>query len=130
MLGSTRNVRVFIAPGPTDMRKGYNGLFAMARDVIGEDPLSGHFFLFVARNRKRAKVLFWDGTGLCIFQKRLERGRFVAPWDRPGDAAFTMTGSELRLFIEGSEKVRWPLSPDVFSAGKPPSEVSSPRPIR
>ena len=77
--------------------------------------MAGHLFLFVARNRKRAKVLLWDGTGLCIFMKRLERGTFIAPWERPGDAALTMTPSELQLFIEGSAKVRVPLSPTPFS---------------
>jgi transposase len=114
MLGSTRNVSVYIAPGPTDMRKGYNGLFAIARDTIKMDPLSGHLFLFVAKNRKRCKVLYWDGTGLCVFQKRLESGRFIAPWKRPGTSAVTMTSNELQLFIEGSEKVRGPLSRVAF----------------
>jgi transposase len=108
VIGSSRNVSVFAAPEPTDMRKGYDGLFAMARDVIRIDPLSGHVFLFVAKNRKRAKVLLWDGTGLCIYQKRLERGRFVAPWNRP---SLTMTTSELALFLEGSKAVRANLSP-------------------
>jgi transposase len=96
------------------MRKGYNGLFALARDKICQDPLSGHLFLFVARNRKRTKVLFWDGTGLCLFSKRLESGRFIAPWERPGQAALTMTRNELQLFLEGSTKVRQRLSCDVF----------------
>ena len=118
MLGSSRNVKVYIAPGPTDMRKGYNGLFALARDTISQDVLSGHLFLFVAKNRKRAKVLFWDGTGLCIFQKRLEEGLFVEPWKRPGHSGFTMTSAELQLFIEGSKDVRLPLSPQAFSFHK------------
>jgi transposase len=93
------------------MRKGFDGLFAIARDVIGQDPLLGQLFLFVAKNRKRAKVLLWDGTGLCIYQKRLERGRFVAPWERD---ALTMTTSELALFLEGSKAVRHALSPVEF----------------
>lgn len=94
------------------MRKGYDGLFALARDVIKQDPLSGHLFLFVAKDRKRAKVLLYDGTGLCIYQKRLEVGRFVAPWQRT--ASLSMTTSELALFLEGSKAVRAALSPDVF----------------
>lgn len=97
------------------MRKGYNGLFSLARDSMGHDPLSGHLFLFVSKSRKLAKVLFWDGTGLCLFQKRLEKGRFVAPWERPGNSSLTMTVSELHLFIEGSTKVRQRLSPPFFS---------------
>lgn len=111
MIGSTRNLAVYAAPAPTDMRKGFDGLFAIARDVIRQDPLSGHMFLFVAKNRKRAKVLFWDGTGLCIFHKRLEEGRFVAPWERPSP---TMTSSELALLLEGSKAVRAILSPEQF----------------
>jgi transposase len=114
VIGSTRNLTVFAAPGPCDMRKGYNGLFALARDAIRQEPLSGHLFLFVAKNRKRAKVLFWDGTGLCIYQKRLERGRFVAPWERGDGPSITLTTSELTLFLEGSKAVRSPLSPTPF----------------
>lgn len=111
MIGSTRNVSVYAAPAPTDMRKGFDGLLAVARDVIKRDPLSGHLFLFVAKNRRRAKVLFWDGTGLCIFHKRLEEGRFVAPWERPSP---TMTATELALLLEGSSAVRTSLSPEQF----------------
>jgi transposase len=114
VLGSTRNLTVFAAPGPCDMRKGYDGLFALARDAIRQEPLSGHLFLFVAKNRKRAKVLFWDGTGLCIYQKRLEHGRFVAPWERRDEPSLTMTTSELALFLEGSKAVRARLSPAPF----------------
>jgi transposase len=115
MLGSTRNLKVFANPAPSDMRKGYDGLFALARDVIGEDPLSGHLFLFVAKNRKRAKVLVWDGTGLCIFQKRLEQGRFVAPWNATQNGRVVMTISELALLLEGSKAVfKASLSPSAF----------------
>jgi transposase len=115
MIGSTRNVHVYAHNGPTDMRKGYDGLFALARDEVGRDPLSGHLFLFVARNRKRAKVLFWDGTGLCIYMKRLEKGRLIAPWER---ASMTMTVSELALFLEGSHALKsTSLSPSCFFPG-------------
>lgn len=75
--------------------------------------MSGEAFLFVNRNRQRAKVLMWDGTGLCIYAKRLERGRFAAPWEHGGDGPLQLTMSELSLFLEGSRlvgKVR--LSPE------------------
>lgn len=111
MLGTTRALRVFAAPLPTDMRKGFDGLFSIARDVIKQEPLSGHLFVFVAKNRKRAKVLFWDGTGLCIFHKRLEQGLFVAPWQRP---TLMMTKAELDLFLEGSTHAKQNLSPSEF----------------
>jgi transposase len=113
VIGSTRNLSVFAHSEPADMRKGYDGLFGLVRDVIGQEPLSGHLFLFVSKDRRRAKVLFWDGTGLCVFQKRLEKGRFVAPWERHG-AALQMTTSELSLFLEGSKAVRTSLSPPML----------------
>ena len=115
MIGSTRNLKVFAYAKPTDMRRGYNGLFAMARDQVGQDPLNGHAFLFVARNRKRCKVLRWDGTGLCIYMKRLEQGCFVAPWQRAAGDVVEMTMTELALFLEGSKAVlRRKLSPEEF----------------
>jgi transposase len=71
----------------------------LVESTLGHDVTAGQLYLFVARNRKRAKVLVWDGTGLCIYMKRLERGRFIAPWQRESS---TMTMSELALFLEGS----------------------------
>ena len=119
MIGSTRNLRVYVSTKPTDLRKGYDGLYAIARDVLVEDPLSGHLFLFVSRNRKRAKVLFFDGTGLCIYMKRLEQGRFAAPWKRAKNGRMALTLSELTLFMEGSEQVlHTQLSPKVFVPGR------------
>ena len=114
MIGTTRNIRVFALSEPCDLRRGYDGLLALARDVLAQDPLSGHAFLFVSRNRKRCKVLLYDGTGLVILMKRLERGRFVAPWERAAEKSVEMTLSELGLFIEGSSAVlRTSLSPQV-----------------
>jgi transposase len=114
MLGVTRNVQVFACPYPTDMRKSYTGLFGLVREVLGRDPLSGHLFLFVSRNRRSAKVLLYDGTGLCIFSKRLQQGLFVAPWERADAGDIRMTQSELALFLEGSAAVHRKLSPNVF----------------
>jgi transposase len=114
MLGSTRNIHVYALAEPCDLRKGYDGLYALTRDVLEQDPLSGHAFLFVSRNCKRAKVLHYDGTGLCIYMKRLEEGCFVAPWDRTDDTSIHFTISELALFLEGSKAVRKNLSPKVF----------------
>ena len=103
MIGSTRNLTVFAFDAPVDMRKGYNGLQSLVEQEFKQDVTSGQLFLFVARNRKRAKVLYWDGTGLCIFQKRLEAGCFVAPWARNTS---TLTVSELALFLEGSTALK------------------------
>jgi transposase len=111
ILGTSRAVRVFAYPEPVDLRKGYDGLFGLVKQGLGRDPLSGDLFLFVSKRRAGCKVLVWDGTGLCIFQKRLERGRFASPWRQDGDVV-RMTASELALFIEGCQLVgRRALSP-------------------
>lgn len=113
ILGTSRAVRVFAFPEPIDLRKGYDGLFGLVKTGLGRDPLSGDLFLFVNKRRRGCKVLVWDGTGLCIFQKRLERGRFAALW-RDDGAVVQLTASELALFIEGCDLVgRRVLSPGI-----------------
>jgi len=104
VIGSSRSVRVWAYPEPADLRKGYNGLYGLVKQGLGRDPLSGDLFLFVNRRRTGCKVLLWDGTGLCIFMKRLERGRFACPW-RDSESVLTLTASELALFVEGCELV-------------------------
>ena len=106
---------MFALDCPADMRKGFDGLFALATQALGRDVLAGDLFLFVGKTRRRAKVLFWDGTGLCIYAKRLERGRFTAPWGRLSGRPIQMTMSELSLFLEGSQLAgRMALSPKLF----------------
>lgn len=115
MLGTTRNLQAYGYAGPADLRKGFEGLFGLVSRELGRDPLSGDLFLFVNRSRNRAKVLLWDGTGLCIYQKRLERGRFACLWERRERDAVRLTVTELALFLEGSQLVsRVRLSPDAF----------------
>jgi len=97
------------------MRKGYDSLSALVRDSLGHDLLRGDLFLFVARNRKRAKVLYFDGTGLCLLCKRLEKGTFACLWGEPDAPEVTLTTTELALFLEGSHAVgKKPLSPSVL----------------
>lgn len=117
MIGGGRRARVFAYAGPTDMRRGFEGLSAMVREGMGRDPLSGDLFLFVNKTRKRAKVLHWDGTGLCVYAKRLEtRGRFACLWRGAEAAQLELTVTELQLFLEGSTLVgRMPLSPVILS---------------
>jgi transposase len=83
-----------------DLRNGYDGLSAIVVGTLKKNVLSGDCFLFTNRTRTRAKVLVWDGTGLCIYQKRLERGRFARLWRR-GGPVLELTMSELSLFLEG-----------------------------
>ena len=115
MIGSTRQVTVWAYGGPADLRKGFNGLSGLVSQGLGQDPLSGDCYLFVHATRKRAKVLLWDGTGLCIYAKRLERGRFACLWRDAAARVVRLTMSELQLFLEGSTLVgRVPLSPAPF----------------
>ena len=115
MIGSTRQLTVYVHTAPTDMRKSYDTLAALVGRDLGRDLLSGDVFLFVGRSRRRAKALYWDGTGLVLVQKRLESGRFAAPWARPATGPLCWTMTELSLFFEGSEVVgRMPLSPPAW----------------
>lgn len=116
MIGSSLSRRVYAYGAAVDMRKGHDGLSAMVREGLGRDPLSGDLYLFVSRNRIRAKVLLWDGTGLCVYAKRLERGRFACLWRAQACEVLELSSSELQLFLEGCELVgRVPLSPPQLS---------------
>jgi transposase len=109
-------VTVYAYAEPVDMRKGFDGLSALVTEGVQRDPLSGDVYIFVSRDRVRAKVLHWDGTGLCIYAKRLERGRFARLWRDDGDAPMTLTVSELDLFLDGSTVVgRVTLSPPAMT---------------
>jgi transposase len=105
VIGSTRQVSVWVYATAVDMRKSYDSLSVLVSSGLERDVLCGDCFLFVGKDRRRAKVLLWDGTGLCLYQKRLEQGRFSAPWSVGGApvGALKMTMSELALFLEGSE---------------------------
>ncbi|MEM6367687.1 MAG: IS66 family insertion sequence element accessory protein TnpB [Myxococcota bacterium] len=88
---------VFAAAQPTDLSELYDTLAHLVKSELGQDPAFGAMFLFVNRACTRANVLWWDGTGLCILQKRLERGRFAAPWKRAYDGVIRITENELNL---------------------------------
>lgn len=112
MIGSTRQLTAYAYRAPVDMRKSFDALTALVTQQLGRDVLSGDLFLFVNKTRRRAKVLYWDGTGLCLLAKRLEKGQFAAPWARAGEGPLTMTMTELTLLLEGSELIaKMPLSP-------------------
>lgn len=117
MIGLPRGVSVYAFDAPCDMRKSFDTLTALVTEQMKHDVLAGDLYLFVSRDRKRAKVLYFDGTGMCLFAKRLEKGQFTATWKRAKSAqGLSMTLSELSLFIEGSEMAaRMPLSPSLLS---------------
>lgn len=112
MINLPRAVRVWVHREPVDMRKSFDTLAAVVRTAMGNDILGGDVFVFVGRRKRHAKVLYWDGTGVCVLAKRMGKGRFAAPWDRPGNRSLEWTSSELALFLEGSDLVtQRPLSP-------------------
>ncbi len=112
-----RGSRVFMHRQAVDMRKQHGSLAALVRSALARDVMTGDVFVFVGKDRKRAKALVWDGTGLCLYAKVLSRGHFAAPWTRAGEGELTLTMSELALFFEGSEMVlRVPLSPPLYDA--------------
>jgi transposase len=84
MLSFPGSVRIYLAVEPVDMRKSFNGLFAVATETLKEDPMDGWLFVFSNKRRNRLKVLFWDGTGLWVLCKRLEKGGFT--WPKGADA--------------------------------------------
>jgi transposase len=111
-----RRIAVYAYGAPTDMRKGFDGLSALVTQKLARDPLSGDIYLFVSRNRVRAKAVHFDGTGLCIYAKRLERGRFAALRPDAGGEPITLTVSELDLFLDGSTLVgRVALTPPALT---------------
>lgn len=111
MIGLPRGVEVFLFGEPCDMRRSFNTLAVLVQQHFGRDLLEGDLFLFVGKDRKRAKVLYFDGTGVCLFAKRLSSGQFPAPWKM---SKKQLSLSELSLFIEGASAVRQQLSPPVL----------------
>jgi transposase len=93
------DVRVWLVAGGTDMRRGFDGLSALVQMHLCDDPFSGQLFVFRGRRGDRIKVLWWDGDGLCLFAKRLERGRFVWPQAREGKIA--LSRAQLAMLLEG-----------------------------
>lgn len=101
MLSFPQLVRVFLHTRPVDLRKGFDGLGAIVTDAFGQDPLSGHLFLFLNRRRDRVKILWWDRDGLVIFYKRLEAGSFQIPKVDPNTVAIETTPTQLALILSG-----------------------------
>lgn len=99
MIAPPGGARVWLAAGVTDMRKGFDGLAALIQERLKRDPHSGHVFVFRGRRGDLIKVLWHDGQGMCLFSKRLERGRFV--WPSPADGAAHVSPAQLAMLLEG-----------------------------
>jgi transposase len=104
MFGLGLATKIFIATETIDMRKGFEGLHGLVRDHLNQDPLSGHLFLFTNRRRTRLKALVWDGSGLWVCAKRLEKGRFgwpAIPSNDQSARSVTMRAEELAMLVNG-----------------------------
>jgi transposase len=99
MIAAPAGVHVWLAAGVTDMRKGFDGLAALVQNQLEADPFSGHLFVFRGRRGDRIKVLWWDGDGLCLYAKRLERGRFV--WPQATEGSVSLSAAQLSMLLEG-----------------------------
>jgi transposase len=103
VIAPSLHTKMYLAKEATDMRKGFPGLIALTEAVLRQDPTSGHLFVFLNRRRDLMKILYWDGTGFCIWSKRLERGSFqrppaVAGDDRPG---LELSAAQLSMMLQG-----------------------------
>lgn len=101
MFGLGVATKVYVAVGPTDMRKGFEGLYGLVQQQLGLDALSGHLFLFANARRTRLKVLVWDGSGLWVCAKRLEKGRFRWPSVSGDQQSVSLSQEELGLLLNG-----------------------------
>ncbi len=101
MFGLGPATKVYAAVDAVDMRKGFDGLYGLVRDQLGQDPLSGHLFLFTNRTHTRLKALVWDGSGLWVCAKRLEKGRFRWPVGNQPERSVTMRAEELAMLVNG-----------------------------
>ena len=99
MMSPPPGTKVYLACRPTDLRKGFDGLSAEVTQTLRADPYSGHLFLFRGKRGDMMKILYWDGTGMCLFSKRLESGRFI--WPPVVDENLHLTAAQLSLLIEG-----------------------------
>ena len=102
MLNWPSGTRVFVATRPVDLRASFNRLFGLTQSVLQQDPLSGHWFVFTNQERNRVKVLFWDGSGLWVCAKRLEKGRFSWPQHNEQSCA-NLRSEELIALLSGLE---------------------------
>jgi transposase len=106
--------RVYLACRPVDLRKGLDGLAAQVANVLQADPFSGHLFVFRGKRGDYLKLVYWDGSGLCLFAKRLEKGRFV--WPPIVDGRMQLTPAQMALLIEG---IDWRRTVSVVGETRP-----------
>ena len=99
MIEPPAGTKIWIAAGVTDLRRGFDGLSAQVQNTLQQQPFSGHIFVFRGRRGDIVKLLWWDGDGLCLFAKRLERGRFI--WPKVESGAVQLSRAQLSMLLEG-----------------------------
>jgi transposase len=127
MLSVSSQVRIFLARHPVDMRKSFHGLIGLTESVLQRDPLSGHLFVFINRRRDRIKLLYWGGTGFCIWYQHLERGCYQLPDVAAADErdGIEITATQLSLILDGidlssvRQRPRYQLPADRRPMGQP-----------
>lgn len=126
MINFNRRTKVFVSREPTDMRASYDTLFSKAKGVLLQDPLSGHLFVFINSKRTSIKCLYWDGTGLVLLCKRMDKGTFsrINPMFRgevvltPAEFALFFEGANLeKRFIDSPRELKFPMSHELPQAG-------------
>jgi transposase len=130
MISFNRRTKIFVSKEPTDMRASYDTLFAKAKGVLNQDPFSGHLFVFINRHRNSIKCLFYDGTGLVLLCKRMEKGTFarINPMFK---GEIILTAAEFALFFEGADlHKRFVESPVEIKKSFPTSQELQPEPPR
>ncbi len=106
MLSLSPAVKLWYCPDPVDMRLGFDGLFALVRNRLDADPLSGHLFIFRNRSADRLKVLYWGGHGLCLWCQRLEAGRYHFPEAFAGCPRLELTPGQFHMILDGIDLSR------------------------
>jgi transposase len=101
MLIPMTHVQVFMATSAADMRWGFDRLAAACKQTLGQDPYCGHLYLFLNRARDRARIIYFDGSGSCVFSKRLEKGTYKVPTHRAGEVTVKVAAADLALLLEG-----------------------------
>ena len=99
MISLPGGTRIWLAAGMTDMRRGFDGLASIVQEKLAADLFAGHVFVFRGRRGDLVKLLWWDGDGLCLFAKRLERGRFI--WPQASEGSVHLSGAQLSMLLEG-----------------------------
>jgi transposase len=99
MISLPSGTHIWIAAGVTDLRRGFTGLSGLPQTVLEKEPYSGHVFVFRGRRGDLIKLLWWDGDGLCLFAKRLERGRFI--WPQAEEGTVSLSRAQLSMLLEG-----------------------------